>query len=78
VIGGYVVRDETLRSLYGRYLYSDFCSGELRSLIARPGRARDEKPTGLALGSTTSLGEAPDGRIFVASYSGGVYRMVPE
>ena len=31
-------RDRALRSLYGRYLYGDFCAGELRSFTARPGR----------------------------------------
>ena len=36
VTGGYVVRDEALRSLYGRYLYGDFCVGELRSFTADP------------------------------------------
>jgi glucose/arabinose dehydrogenase len=31
VTGGYVVRDPALRTLYGRYLYADFCAGQLRS-----------------------------------------------
>ena len=40
ITGGYVVRDPELRSLYGRYLYGDYCAGELRSFTAEPGRAR--------------------------------------
>ena len=32
ITGGYVVRDQALGDLYGRYLYADFCAGELRSL----------------------------------------------
>ena len=36
VTGGYVVRDRSLASLYGRYLYGDFCQGELRSFTATP------------------------------------------
>jgi glucose/arabinose dehydrogenase len=27
IVGGYVVRDRSLRSLYGRYLYGDLCTG---------------------------------------------------
>ncbi len=34
VTGGYVVRDRKLPSLYGRYLYADFCAGQLRSFGA--------------------------------------------
>src|SRR5262249_51079286 len=33
LIGGYVVRDSRLRPLLHRYLYGDFCTGRIRSLI---------------------------------------------
>jgi hypothetical protein len=36
VTGGYVVRDRELESLYGRYVYGDYCAGELRSFSAEP------------------------------------------
>ena len=32
IIGGYVVADRGPPSLRGRYVYADFCSGQLRSL----------------------------------------------
>ena len=32
ITGGYVVRDRGLRSLYGRYLYGDFCAGRAAQL----------------------------------------------
>ena len=38
IIGGYVVRDPSLGDLYGRYVYTDYCVGEIRSL-ALPGAA---------------------------------------
>ena len=38
IIGGYVVRDSRLRSLFHRYVYGDFCTGKVRSLIPAPGR----------------------------------------
>jgi len=33
VIGGYVVRDQRLPALLHRYVYGDFCTGKVRSLI---------------------------------------------
>jgi glucose/arabinose dehydrogenase len=78
VIGGHLVRDRSLRSLYGRYLYTDFCSGEIRSLIPRTAGAFDEGPTGLQVDFPTSFGKTPDGRIFVATLDGPVYRLLPE
>ena len=29
ITGGYIVRDRTLGALYGRYIYADFCAGDL-------------------------------------------------
>jgi glucose/arabinose dehydrogenase len=31
ITGGYVVRDQALAGLYGRYLYADLCAAELRA-----------------------------------------------
>ena len=39
VIGGYVVGDRRLPSLYKRYVYADLCEGELRSLVPHLGGA---------------------------------------
>ncbi|MGH2985680.1 MAG: PQQ-dependent sugar dehydrogenase [Solirubrobacterales bacterium] len=79
VTGGYVVRDRELESLYGRYLYGDFCAGELRSFIAEPGRAaRDDLALGLQVPSLSSFGEDTAGRIYATSLEGPVYRLEPE
>jgi glucose/arabinose dehydrogenase len=79
VTGGYVVRDETLRSLYGRYLYADFCIGELRSFTARPGReASDDRALGIDVPMLSSFGEDDRGRIYVTSADGPVYRLAPD
>ncbi len=79
IIGGYVVRDPSLGDLYGRYVYSDFCSEEIRSL-ALPGtagaRASDDRSEGLTVGKPSSFGEDACGRIYVASDEGTVYRLV--
>ena len=76
VTGGYVVRDRRLGSLAGRYLYADFCGGEIRSLdpyAANP--SATDASTGLRLDSPSSFGEGAGGRIYVASLGGGVFRI---
>jgi len=75
VIGGYVVHRADLGWLNGRYLYSDLCNGQIRSLVASAGRATRDRATGLQVGSPSSFGEGPGGRIYVASHSGPVYRL---
>jgi glucose/arabinose dehydrogenase len=80
VTGGYVVRDPRLSSLWGRYLYGDFCAGQLRSFTADPGEpATDDKPVGDGIGtvSLSSFGEDEAGRIYVTSLEGPVYRLDP-
>ena len=77
VIGGYVVGDRRLRSLYKRYIYSDNCDGTLRSFIPRLHGARGDKPLGLSVSAPTSFGEDNRGRVYVCSLDGPVYRFVP-
>jgi glucose/arabinose dehydrogenase len=78
VTGGYVVRDRTLPTLYGRYLYGDFCAGDLRSFTARPGTpATDDRPLGIQVPSLSSFGEDSSGHIYATSLEGPVYRLVP-
>jgi len=76
IIGGYVVRDRALRSLYRRYVYADLCEGQLRSLAPGLGRARGDRKLGLAVESPTSFGEDSAHRLYVASASGPVFRLV--
>jgi glucose/arabinose dehydrogenase len=79
VTGGYVIRDPELRSLYGRYLYGDYCRGELRSFVARPGEpASGDRGLGLQVDELSSFGEDSRGRIYVTSLSGPVYRLEPK
>jgi len=73
ITGGFVVRDPGLPTLAGRYVYGDFCVGELRSLVL-PDPASDG-PTGLEVPSLTSFGEDACGRIYAASRAGAVYRL---
>jgi glucose/arabinose dehydrogenase len=76
IIGGYVVADPQLRSLYKRYLYADLCEGQLRSLVPHLKRAGDDRKVGLAVESPTSFGEDDAHHVYVSSLSGSVYRLV--
>ena len=76
MIGGYVVRDSRLRSLTHRYVYGDFCTGKIRSLIPRPGGARKDRGTGLRVRDLISFGETADGKLYATSLDGPVYRFV--
>jgi glucose/arabinose dehydrogenase len=77
VTGGYVVRDPQLASLQGRYLYGDYCAGELRSFVPAKRGARDDRPLGLQVPSLSSFGEDSQGRIYATSTDGPVFRLVP-
>jgi hypothetical protein len=77
VIGGYVVRDPALPALRGRYLYVDLCRGEIRSFLPRLQGAVGDTLLGLTISAPTSFGERPDGRLYIASQTGPVYRIAP-
>jgi len=76
IIGGYVVRDRSLRSLYRRYLYADLCEGQLRSLAPHLKRASGDRKLGLAVASPTSFGEDERGHVYVSSIEGPVFRLI--
>ena len=75
IIGGYVVRDHTLGSLYGRYLFGDFCRPQIESVKLRRGHASDLHATGLQVSSLSSMGQDASGHIYLTSLDGPVYRI---
>jgi glucose/arabinose dehydrogenase len=77
IIGGYVVGDRSLPSLYKRYLYADLCEGELRSFVPHLRRASGDRKLGLSVSTPSSFGEDDQGRVYVCSLEGPVYRLVP-
>lgn len=77
IIGGLVVRDPRLKALTGRYIYSDSCNGELRSLVPRASGATGEGAVGPTLSSPSSFTEGRGHRIYVTSLGGQVYRLDP-
>lgn len=75
ITGGYVVRDRSLGSLYGRYIYGDYCAGDLRSVALSTGHARGDRGLGLHVAQLTSFGEDARGRVYASSQGGSVYRL---
>ena len=76
VTGGYVVRDRGVPSLYGRYVYGDYCRGQLFAATLRPGGARNRRALRLRrVGELSSFGEDARGRIYVTSLNGPVFRI---
>ena len=75
VIGGVVVRGRGPAPLRGRFLFGDFCRNSLLSIPGRPGRDAAVRGTGIPIRQVSSIGEAADGRIFVTSLAGGLYRL---
>jgi Glucose / Sorbosone dehydrogenase len=78
ITGGYVVRDRDLGSLRGRYVYGDFCAGELRSFDPGLGGASGDGGLGLPrVPSLSSFGVDARKHVYVSSLDGGVWRIAP-
>jgi glucose/arabinose dehydrogenase len=77
ITGGYVVRDRSLKSLYGRYVYGDLCKAALRSVkLGRSGGARGDRRVGVSVPQLVSFGEDARGRVYAVSIAGRVFRLV--
>jgi hypothetical protein len=78
VIAGYVVRDPSLPSLYGRLVYGDFYLDRLRSVRLGPTGATDDREVGpeAAVPRPTSFGEDAGGCVYATAIGGAVYRLV--
>ena len=81
VAGGYVYRGEAIPELAGRYFYSDYCGGWLRSFVYENGTATDQQDHTAEVGaltSVTSFGTDADGEIYVTTAGGDVWKLVAE
>jgi glucose/arabinose dehydrogenase len=77
ITGGVVVRDPGLPALRGRYVFGDYCKGDILSARLSAGRARSVRATPLHVDSLSSFGEDARGRVYATSTDGPVYRLVP-
>ena len=78
VTGGYVYRGDDYPQLRGTYFYIDFCSGELFSLKAHPGKGKAGHPRALGTFdvSISTFGEGFDGELYLADLvNGKIYQL---
>ncbi len=75
LIAGYVVRDPSLPSLFGRVIWGDNGKPELSSAVPADARATAAQ-TGLSIPGLTSFGEDAGGCLYATAGGGTVYRIV--
>ena len=75
ITGGYVIRDRSLGSLYGAYVYGDLCDPRLRVTRLRSAGARGDRALGVRVSTLVSFGEDARGRVHAVSLDGGVFRL---
>jgi glucose/arabinose dehydrogenase len=76
VTGGFVYRGEAIPALRGRYIFGDYCSGTIWSLVLRDGRARGLRREPIRVASLSSFGEDTAGELYAVSDTDGtVFRL---
>ena len=78
VTGGLVYRGARIPALRGHYLFSDYCSGWIRSFRYVAGRVIERREwQRLDPGPVASFGEDAAGEAYVVSHDGRIFRIVP-
>lgn len=81
VTGGFVYRGSAIPELFGHYFYSDWCSGWIRSFVFDGETATDQQDwtdqTGVP-GQVNTFGVDNAGELYLATWSGSLYRFVAE
>ncbi len=77
VIGGRVMHDPRIPTWEGMYLFSDFCTGTMSALdsTSRTPRTIDMK---LTIDAPSAFGEDAQGRLYVLSNEGKIFRIDPK
>ena len=73
VTGGYVYRGARLPSLFGAYVYGDFCSGKIWALRYEGGQVTEQLELMDSRLEISSFGEDRSGEIFMCCRSMGGY-----
>ena len=74
IIGGVVVRNGNLEGLEGSFIYSDLCDGKIRALVSN-GEQWVDHDLEAFVELPISFTRASDGRIYVLSATGGIFRL---
>ena len=77
ITGGFVYRGAAMPELAGRYLYSDYCKGFLKSFLYTNGTVNEAKDWAVGdIGRVPSFGQDSSGEIYMLSEAGKVYQIV--
>jgi glucose/arabinose dehydrogenase len=77
VIGGYVYRGRRIPRLRGRYVFGDFCTGEIWSASVSRARAGGVRLELRGAGRLSSFGVDARGELYATSLGGSVFRLDP-
>jgi glucose/arabinose dehydrogenase len=78
ITGGLVYRGAAIPALAGHYLFSDYCSGFLRSLSQGGGGTVEMHEWAAGdIGNVTSFGEDSAGELYITNSDGEVLKLVP-
>ena len=66
ITGGYVVRDQSLGSIYGRYVFADLCTGQVYSAALETPTMHDVRAEPITVATPSTFGEDASGRLYVA------------
>jgi glucose/arabinose dehydrogenase len=76
IVGGFVYRGAAIPELAGRYFYSDYCAGFVKSVYAAGGSVIEQRDWGLpSVGQVVSLGRDGQGELYVIAASGSIYKI---
>lgn len=75
VTGGYVYRGTRLTSLYGAYIYADYCSGRIWALRHDGTRVTEHMEIVDAPFRIPAFGEDRSGEVYILSFGGSIYRL---
>jgi hypothetical protein len=77
MIGGIVYRGSKIAAACGRYFYSTWPGGAIKSLVVKDGKLTGDAVThvGLGIGGLDSFGEDGAGEMYISTQGGEVYRI---
>ena len=78
ITGGYVYRGTRLPSLYGAYVYGDFCSGKIWALRFDGSRVTESIQLADTKLRISSFAEDADGELYILDLGGEIYRFAEE
>ena len=84
ITGGYVYRGDDIPELYGRYVFGDYCTGKVWSIVIKDGKGEDIKDHTKDILSSmgkrefylSSFGQDNNNELFLIDYNGTIYKLI--